>query len=756
MKSRRAEVNRMLAIALALAVNWLLISTSRLLAAGEVRYFEFESQSDFLEGTLEGIAIDPLGTLSLADRAERVADLGEPFLLSAATHPEGWVVGTGNDGKVLLVHRDGSVITLYEAAEPEVFAVAVASDGTVFAGTSPQGKVYRIEDGSGSEVFDPGQTYIWDLLPMGDGSLLVATGTEGKLFRVLDPSGAASAEVGSSTAELVFDSEDTHLRTLESLRSGDVLIGTAGDGLILRMKPDGSVRTIFDAVQPEVVAFAEGPGDTSYAAVLASEASQVDLSARAPLAGTSSGSGNRTEESSDGGEDGQATVTVSTGQAKAIAATGTRPAGFQGPRSEILRIRGDTVDTIWSFDADTVYSLSWQRNRLWVGTGLEGKVFSFTQGRMVLEQDLDERQVVAVLADTPGPVYATTNAAALFRSVGELERVGTFISPVLDAGLTSDFGSLSWVGTMLEGTDVRFSARTGMSGRADQTWSDWSADASGSEVPLAGVPPGRFIQWRARLVSGNGSSPELSRIAISYRQHNLPPRILKFEVMAPGQVIVPPGFIPGSQTFEPSRPDKSGMFSVLASPKKDRDRQRKTLWKKGYRTLSWTAEDPNGDDLRYALYFRRDRSDMDWLPMGDELEEEFFSFDATALPDGVYRFKLEAYDRRENELQSPLLAEEISEPVYVDHSPPRLVATRVISGRLEIDLADDMNPLEQAAYSVDAREWLPAKVKDGLLDGRKETLEIELPPKRAAQILLLRVRDAAFNVITFDLSTKLP
>ena len=63
---------------------------------------------------------------------------------------------------------------------------------------------------------------------------------------------------------------------------------------------------------------------------------------------------------------------------------------------------------------------------------------------------------------------------------------------------------------------------------------------------------------------------------------------------------------------------------------------------------------------------------------------------------------------------------------------------------------------DRAAYSVDAREWLPAKVKDGLLDGRKETLEIELPPKRAAQILLLRVRDAAFNVITFDLSTKLP
>ena len=78
-------------------------------AGGEARYFRVRSQRDFLAGTLSGIAVDPMGRLSLADRVDRLADLGEPFLFSIAEHPRGWVVGTGNSGNVLMVSRDGGV-----------------------------------------------------------------------------------------------------------------------------------------------------------------------------------------------------------------------------------------------------------------------------------------------------------------------------------------------------------------------------------------------------------------------------------------------------------------------------------------------------------------------------------------------------------------------------------------------------------------------------------------------------------------------
>ncbi|MFQ5527361.1 MAG: hypothetical protein ACE5GX_13995 [Thermoanaerobaculia bacterium] len=712
-------------------------------AGSRVKYFELDTQRDFLAGTLEGVALDPLGTLSLADRAERVADLAEPFLLSAARHPEGWVVGTGNDGRVLLVNKDGSVSTLLEADEPEVFAVAVTQDGDVLAGTSPDGKVYRVRAGESEELFDPEQRYIWDLLASRDGSVLVATGTEGKLFRIAK----------SGSAELVFDSEDTHLRALKELDGGEVLIGTAGDGLILRMGSDGDMRTIYDAAQPEVVAFAEGSSGVCYAAVLASEASQVDLAAR-PGAAPGSGAAAGQQQTSGG----KVTVTMGPAVPSQVAPTsGSRPPGFQGPRSEILRIQpGGRVDTLWSFDAETVYSLSWQTGRLWVGTGLEGKVFSLRDSRMVLEKDLDERQVVAVLAGPKGPAYATTNAAALFSSAGEPERSGTFTSPVLDAAQTSEFGSLSWVGDLPKGTEVAFSARSGMSAHPDRTWSEWSAPTEGSQVSLAQLPAGKYLQWRARLDSGNGDSPSLTRVALSYRQQNLPPRIKKLEVMPPGEVVVPPGFVPGSQTFEPTRSGKDGFFSTLKSSKNERERQRKTLWKQGYRTISWQAEDPNGDDLRYALLFRRAGSETKWLAMDDDLESDFYSFDATALPDGIYRFKLVAYDRREQDLEAPLRTEEISEPTYVDNSPPRLLSSKVASGKLQLVVEDRMSPLAEAEYSIDAGEWSPTTVSDGLIDGASETLSIDLPKAGSAQLLLLRVADVSFNVVTYDLSTDLP
>ncbi|HWN43604.1 MAG TPA: hypothetical protein VNW71_15350, partial [Thermoanaerobaculia bacterium] len=109
--------------------------------ATQVRIFQVQSQAGFLSGTLEGVSVDSLGRMSLAPRAERVASLSEPFLLSAAALPDGWVLGTGNAGRVLKVDVRGQVTELFAAPEPEVFAVWADPDGTIFAGTSPRGKV---------------------------------------------------------------------------------------------------------------------------------------------------------------------------------------------------------------------------------------------------------------------------------------------------------------------------------------------------------------------------------------------------------------------------------------------------------------------------------------------------------------------------------------------------------------------------------------------------------------------------------------
>jgi hypothetical protein len=720
----------------------------------QVKIFQARSQTAFLAGTLDGISVDALGRMQLAPRVDRVASVAEPFLLSAAVHPDGWVVGTGNAGKVLKIDRKGGVTELFTAPEPEIFAVWSDPDGTVYAGTSPNGKVYRIPPAHGAKAakaepfFNPGATYIWALARAADGSLLVGTGTEGKLFRV-DAKGKGT---------VLFDSDDTHIRTLAPLPGGDVLAGTAGEGLILRISPDGRARTLYDAQEPEVVSLAATADGTCYAAVIASEASLVDQAKdQAPAAPAAAAPGRR----GGGGGASQPQVSVSVEQVEApTVGTGRKGGTAAAPRSQVLSISpAGVVESLWSFPEDTVYSLLWQNGNLWVATGLEGKLYRWADQQMLLEKDVDERQIVAALPGDPGPAFATTNAAALYRVTAGTERAGTYTSPALDAEQVARFGTFSWEGDLPPGGKARFSFRSGVSAEPDRTWSAWTEPREGREIPLTGLPRGRFVQWRAELREGDHASPRIYETELSYRQENLSPKIGGVQVLDPGQILVPANFNPASQVFEPAHPNRDGIFTSL-TPAADDDSggRSKMLWKLGYQTLRWSAADPNGDDLVYDLSFRPastagDR-EGDWLEVVKDLKEDHYSFDAMSLPDGIYRFRLRASDLPSNDPDAALVAERVSDPVVIDHAAPGLVKTeKDKDGKfLRVTVRDAESPLREAVVSVNAQEWKPVRAADGLLDGRTETLLIETG--KPGDLMLLRVTDAAHNVITFNLSQE--
>lgn len=708
----------------------------------QVRIFQAQSQAAFLSGTLEGVSVDSLGRIELAPRVDRVASVPEPFLLAAAVHPDGWVVGTGNAGKVLKVDRKGEVTELFTAPEPEVFAVWADPDGTVFAGTSPQGKVYRIPAGKnaqGEVFFDPGETYIWALARSSDGGLLVGTGTQGKLFRV-DAEGKG---------EVLYDSDDTHVRAVASLPGGDVLIGTAGEGLILRIPRNGQARTLYDAEGPEVVSLTAAPDGTCYAAVIASEASLVDQAKdQAAAAATAQGGAKQ-------GSGSQSQVSVTVEQIDQPPAA-TSSSARRATRSEVLSISpAGVVESLWTFADDTVYDLVWHAGRLWAATGLEGKLYRWADQQMILEKDVDERQIVAVLPGDPGPVFATTNAAALFRVTAESERSGTYTSPALDAEQGARFGTFSWQGN----GSIRFSFRSGFSAEPDRTWSAWTEAREGTEIPLDGVPKGRYVQFRAELKAGNGASPRIYETELSYRQENLNPKIVGVTALEPGQILVPSNFNPSNQVYEPSHPNRQGIFTSL-TPSGDDDGgggRNKVLWKLGFQTLRWSAADPNGDDLVYDLSFRPAEStegkEGGWLKVVDELKDDHYSFDALSLPDGTYRFRLRASDLPSNDPEAALVAERVSDPVVIDHTPPKLVRTEKDQGGvLRVTVQDAASPIREAVYSVNAEEWKPVRAADGLLDGRTEILLIEAG--KPGDLALLRVTDAAQNVVTFNLTQE--
>ena len=69
----------------------------------------------------------------------------EAHILSLATDKSGNVyAGSSPDGIVYKITPDGKSSVLYDATEPNISALATDSQGNVYVGTQPQGNIYKI------------------------------------------------------------------------------------------------------------------------------------------------------------------------------------------------------------------------------------------------------------------------------------------------------------------------------------------------------------------------------------------------------------------------------------------------------------------------------------------------------------------------------------------------------------------------------------------------------------------------------------
>jgi ligand-binding sensor domain-containing protein len=155
------------------------------LAASAPTFWTVSTQSEFLKGDVENLSIDADGRVFLGPETKRLADTSAPFIWTIVAASDGalWA-GTGNEGHVLRVGKDGKATTIFDATEIEVHALAPAADGGMYVGTSPDGKIYRVAaEGKSTTFFDPDDKYIWALAVASDGTVKAATGEKGVIKR---------------------------------------------------------------------------------------------------------------------------------------------------------------------------------------------------------------------------------------------------------------------------------------------------------------------------------------------------------------------------------------------------------------------------------------------------------------------------------------------------------------------------------------------------------------------------------------------
>jgi flavin-binding protein dodecin len=185
---------------------------------------------------------------------------------------------------------------------------------------------------------------------------------------------------------------------------------------------------------------------------------------------------------------------------------------------------------------------------------------------------------------------------------------------------------------------------------------------------------------------------------------------------------------------------------------------------KGYQTVVWAAHDDNEDELQYAVYYRGE-NETQWKLLKDKLDQRFYSFDTTALPDGAYYLKIEASDSPSNPPAAALTAERESERFEVDNTPPVVEDFRVglASGKMRgghpvsFTARDATSAIDRAQYSLDGGDWILVAPSNNISDAPVEHYDFGVPSVSPGEhTLSVRVYDRFENIGTAKTTFTVP
>jgi WD40 repeat protein len=716
------------------------------LIAASPTFWTVSTQADFLKGDVEDLSIDSDGRVFLGPAASVVAETSAPFLWSIVAGQDGvlWV-GSGNEGKVLKIARDGKVTTFFDAAELEVHAIVPAPQGGLYVATSPDGKIYSVAaDGSSKTLFDPDDKYIWALATDPGGNLYAATGDKGVIYKI-SPDGKG---------DRFYKTNATNVVSLAFTKSGDLIAGTESPGRIFRIDANGKAFVLLDSPYREIHALRiAGDGSIYAAAVSATSSSGADRPIEPPPTDSSRPAVPSVSTEITGMSIVEGAITSGSG-AQAPGRSPRRPG-----RGAIYRIRPDGMwDTLWETGDDAPYDLLLEEGgSLLVGTGTEGKIFrlSGNPARATLLARAAARQITALLRESSGRIVgATSNPGKVFALSSAPARRGNYESDVRDAGTVASWGAIRWRASGRAG-QVQLVTRTGNTATPDETWSAWSKPYTNADGEQIGSPNARYLQWRATLATESNDGPVLTSVTAAYLPRNLRPDVLSITVHPPGAVFQRPfstgemeiaGFedntSDGRPPTQPSVPP-----GAPAPPPPSLGRR---VYQKGLQTFVWKADDQNDDRLQFDAFYRRE-GETGWKPLKRGMWDQIVVWDTTSVPDGTYVVKIAASDAPSNSPGTALTGEHESVSFDIDNTPPRIELQpppRANARAIAFVVRDENSAIQRVEYSLDASRWRVVYPKDGIPDSRREEFEIVLEESETGRSVIIRATDAMNNVAT--------
>ncbi|MBB5059711.1 WD40 repeat protein [Granulicella aggregans] len=692
------------------------------------RYEEFE------RGTADGVAIRNDGRLEVAPAKKLLYTTSGNYIWSIASDAAGNAfLGRGGTSSgsatITLVKPDGSAADIFTGKEMAVQAIKSTSEGTIFAATSPDGKVYRIDApkaaATAKVIFDPAETqekpkYIWDIATGKGGEVYVATGAPAVVYKI---------SPGSRPAVL-FKTSDQHIRCLLLAPDGTLFAGSDGAGVIYKIdttKSDAKPFALYSAARREITSLALDSAGALYAAGVGARGA-VPLP-NLPVSGAS----------------GISITFVQPGSSTAATSSTVIPDG-----SEIYKITSDgSPSKLLTLKDDVVYALTFRNGSLLAATGNRGRIYRIdttVAGRWTDIAHLDATQAMAFSSSPNGLLVATSNSGRLFQIADAGASDATFISAVFDAQIFSRWGRSELLPTTAS-SDLDLYVRSGNVENPILGWSDWIKATPNSGG--TGAPPARYIQWKAVL----RGPAAIDSVSLSYLTRNVAP-VVEEVVSQPGArvaVVPPTPNLTVQVNLAPGTPTTSQIENAATPLTAQKD--------KTAVTVRWSARDDNGDDLVFSVFYKGE-GEQNWRLLKEKITDRFYSFDSSLLPDGTYSVKVVASDLPAHSQADALSGERTSEYFVIDTTPPipgTLTAT--IEGKnihARFEAKDTISPISHAEYSIDAGPWQYLEPSGGISDSLAEHYDFlaPIPPPTTAvvdakeHVIAIRVYDRYENAVT--------
>lgn len=699
--------------------------------ASTTKVFTEKNFSDFVRGEVKTSSLSSEGEISPAPAYESLwkgqDELVWKILVSGK---DTLYFSTGNEGKIHVMEKD-KVEVYCDLEELSVFAMAFDKNGVLYAGASPGGKIYRITEKNRAEVFfETGQKYIWDIVFDKNDNLFAATGIEGKLFKI-DPKGIG---------EVFYQASDKNLMDilfLSNVPDESVYISTHDKGRIYRVHEKDKAFVLFDSGVDEIRAIVEGEPGYFYAAL-----NSLKTPSTPPVPPKPSESQKQQESDETEGGNGELNEKDIRLELPIV----------MGKKSSIVKL--DISGYVWPFFSapeSPIHALIYDQESetLQAGIGDKGKLYSIEKPKKFTVVFSTEEKHILSFAKMGDLLYmGTSQTPNIYRINWKDRSKGEYISPVHDAKTPVKWGYIRMEGDLAEGTEVKITTRSGNTEEPDKTWSEWEKEKAFDKKQLMiGSPVARFFQYKL-LMSGKDSKalPLIKKIDSYYIPPNQAPEIEKIEVRALGKSQAPPK-MPVKDKDDEKSDEEGGKNDNSASIDAMAHSNQKKL------KISWKVRDPEGDKLRFNLYFKGEGETI-WKEIEEKLDKSFFLLTTEPFPDGRYQIKVVASDLPSNPQNTAIETEALSDPFVIDNSPPELIKEltfeRINKQTVALQTAaqDKHSIISAAQYSINADEWFRVNPKDEIFDSQTESFSFVIRDMKEAEALVtFMVTDAEGNTL---------